>query len=119
MANPLSASNSNTGVSFFRDVAHMREWCWERNRKAKECGALRWMFVSEDKDTHTNSIKTRVGSDARWIIETIQGGYPDFWEWDHDRLASEFRIRRHMAKMGMSEEAATKARFANVPRLAA
>ena len=107
------------GPAFFTGIDHMRAWCMERNKTARDAGWPLWLHVSEDKETKALSIKSRHGSDALDVLKVIRGWYPDFEGWDADRLASEFRILRHVAKMGMDDEAFAKCRFANVPRLAA
>lgn len=82
----------------------MRQWCWDRNQQAMAAGWPHWLYVSQDKETGVNSIKSRNGSDARDIMKTMHGWYPDFMEWPSERLASEFRILRFMVRMGMTED---------------
>lgn len=107
------------GPAFFSSMDDMRYWCAQKNRTARDAGWPHWVYVSEDKDTKALSIKSRTGSDALDVLKVIRGWYPDFEGWDEERLASEFRILRHMAKMGLDDEGVAKCRFANQPRMAA
>ncbi|MXO72885.1 hypothetical protein [Alteraurantiacibacter buctensis] len=107
------------GPAFFSGIDHMRVWCAERNRKARTADWPHWLYVSEDKETHALTIKSRKGSDALDVWKVISGWYPDFEGWDAERLASEFRILRHIAKMGLDDEGVRKCRFTNPPRMAA
>ena len=94
------------------DEDEMREWCWERNQRARDAKWQHWLYVSHDKEAGTSSIKSRNGSDAADVIKVIRGGLPDFVNWDAERLVSEFRILRHMARMGMHEAHYATIRFA-------
>lgn len=105
MANALSLTSGPGGIAAppRRTIDEMREWCWGWNKRAREAGWANWLYVSEDKETNTNAVKVRTGGDALDVIGVINGGYPDFYKWDAERLASEFRILRYMARMGMPE----------------
>lgn len=107
--NRLTAAASTNA---FSSIEEMREWCWDRNVMARDAGSQRWLYVSQDKDTGLHSIKARNGADAADVIAVVRGWYPDFKGWETDRLESEFRILRHMARMGMTEERAATIRFA-------
>lgn len=118
MTNPLAARRAEKGdvggARPFGSVEDMREWCWDKNLKARDAGWNHWLYVSEDKDSETRTIKARTGSDAADVVAVIRGWYPDFKGWDAERLASEFRILRHMARMGMTEEKFASIRFAPI-----
>lgn len=119
MANPImkrATEAAPTEARAFHTVDAMRDWCAERNRRAIEAKWSHWLYVSEDKETGTHAIKSRNGSDAADVIKLIYGWYPDFMNWDAERLASEFRILRHIARMGMSEDKFQSIRFASPPR---
>jgi len=120
MTNPLAARRAEKGdvggARPFGSVEDMREWCWDKNLKARDAGWQHWLYVSQDKETQVHSIRSRNGADAADVIAVVRGWYPDFKGWDAERLASEFRILRHMARMGMTEEKFASIRFANPPR---
>lgn len=94
----------------------LRDWCWAKNQQARDANWPFWISVVTDKDTGAVTTRSRQGSDALDVIKTIRGWYPDFMNWDADRLASEFRILRHIARMGMPEEKFQTIRFASPPR---
>lgn len=116
--NRLTAATSQSiGGRFFDGPDHMRDWCWEKNHQARDAGWVHWIYVSQDKETGVHSIKARNGADAQDVIDVIRGGYPDFQGWNDERLASEFRILRHIARMGMPESQFHSIRFASPPYL--
>lgn len=82
----------------------LRNWCWDRNQQAMNAGWLHWLHVSRDKETGALTTKARHGADAKDIWKILDGWYPDFMNWSEERLDSEFRILRHIAKMGMPQE---------------
>lgn len=94
-----------------RTEDELRAWCWEKNQQCRDARFSHWLSVSKDKDTVALSCKSRVGSDALDVIKVLSGWRPDFFGWDKDRLDSEFRILRHIARMGMPESE-WEARFA-------
>ncbi len=114
--NRLTLAADNSGGRAFQSVDAMRDWCWQRNQQARDAGWAHWLYVSEDKETGAHSIKSRNGSDALDVIKLIRGWYPDFMNWEPERLASEFRILRHIARMGMPEAFYQPIRFASPPR---
>lgn len=81
----------------------LREFCWKQNKRAAQAGWLFWIYVSKDKETDTMVTKSREGADALDVIKVLKGWYPDFINWDAERLADEFRILRYMARMGMPQ----------------
>ncbi len=102
--NIVARKVSETSTGYRRSEEEMREWCWEKNRTARQAGWPHWLYVSRDRETGTLSCKSRSGSDASDVIKVINGWYPDFINWSEDRLAEEHRILRHIARMGMPEE---------------
>lgn len=82
----------------------LREWCWGWNQRCREAGWAHWLHVSRDKETGSVSCKSRTGSDALDVIKTLNGWSPDFRGWAADRLDSEHRILRHVARMGMPQQ---------------
>ena len=82
----------------------MRTWCGKHNRTALDLNSSRWLYVSKDQATESNSIKVRTGADALDVTKLLDGWYPDFIGWEPDRLDREFRILRQMLRMGMPEE---------------
>ena len=82
----------------------MRAWCGRHNQTAFDMKFSRWLYVSQDKETGTNSIKVREGADALDVTKLMDGWYPDFMGWEPERLDREFRILRKMLRMGMPEE---------------
>ena len=86
-----------------RTEEDMRAWCWAKNQQCREARFPHWLYVSRDKEAGVMICKTRTGSDATDVIKVLNGWYPDFKGWDQDRLDSEFRIIRHIARMGMPE----------------
>lgn len=111
--NRLTLAADNTGSRAFHSIEAMRDWCWDRNVQARDAGWLHWVYVSQDKETGAHSIKSRNGSDAGDVIKVVRGWYPDFKGWDDERLASEFRILRHIARYGMPEDKFQSIRFAS------
>jgi hypothetical protein len=81
----------------------LRAWCWQTNQRCRAAKFAYWIHVSRDKETGVVSTKARNGSDALDVIKVLNGWYPDFINWEQDRLDSEFRILRHVARMGMPE----------------
>lgn len=114
--NRLTLAASNDTIAR-RSEEEMRAWCWEKNVQARDAKWPHWLYVSRDKDTGTLACKARSGSDATDVINVLNGWYPDFKGWDQDRLDSEFRILRHIARMGMpeSEWPARSRRVARAP----
>lgn len=108
----IAANNDATGYT----PEALRQWCWAKNQQARDANWPFWISVVTDKETGAISTRSRQGSDALDVIKTIRGWYPDFMNWDADRLASEFRILRHIARMGMPEEKFQTIRFASPPR---
>lgn len=104
-----------TASRAFHSIDAMRDWCWERNCRARDIGWARWLYVRQDKETGAASIQERTGADAMDVVKVVRGWYPDFMNWPADKLESEFRILRHMARMGMSEEKYQSIRFARLP----
>lgn len=118
MANLITrrtAEAVTTGGKTFSEE-HLRDWCWAKNKQAKEAGWAFWISISKDKETGSVTTKSRQGSDALDVIRLIEGWYPNHLNWDADSLASEFRILRHIARYGMPEEAFQSIRFASPPR---
>lgn len=118
MHNPLAvrrAEVTTTGGASYTAEA-LRDWCWAKNQQARDANWPFWISVMTDKDAGTITTRARQGSDALDVIKTIRGWYPDFINWEPDRLASEFRILRHIARMGMPEEKFQTIRFASPPR---
>ena len=107
---------AENGAQAFASIDDMRKWCWDRNQQARDAGWAQWLYVSKDKETGAHSIKTRTGADAMDVVKVIRGWYPDFMNWDDERLASEFRILRHIARMGMPEGFYQPIRFGSPPR---
>jgi hypothetical protein len=118
MANPIMKRTNEVALSgpTFSDFDGMREWCWKWNEQTKEARWANWLYVSEDKENNTRVIKVRTGGDAVDVLKLIDGWYPDFYGWEPERLASEFRILRHIARMGMPEDKFQTIRFAYPPR---
>ena len=105
MANQITTRVSAEPVTGYRrSEEEMREWCWDKNKTARQVGWPHWLYVSRDKETGTLSCKSRSGSDATDVIKVLNGWYPDFVNWTEERLAEEHRILRHIARMGMPEE---------------
>ena len=100
--NRLTLATADNAVSR-RTEEELRAWCWEKNLKCRDAKFPHWLYVSKDKDTGALACKSRSGSDALDVINLLNGWYPDFKGWDDDRLESEFRILRHIARMGMPE----------------
>lgn len=98
-------------TSVRRTEDELRSWCWEKNQQCRDVRFSHWLYVNRDKDTGSVTCKSRVGSDALDVIKLLGGWRPDFFGWDKDRLDSEFRILRHIARMGMPESE-WEARFA-------
>lgn len=116
MNNPLGKRSEDTAIGHQSEES-LRAWCWEKNVKCREAKFPHWLYVSKDKDTGVMVCKARSGADATDIIKVLNGWYPDFVNWDEDRLESEFRILRHIARMGMpeSEWPARSRRVARAP----
>lgn len=109
-----AAEATPTGSGYTEE--QLRDWCWAKNQQARDANWPFWISVTKDKETGAIATRSRQGSDALDVIKTIRGWYPDFQNWDADRLASEFRILRHIARMGMPEEKFQTIRFAYAPR---
>lgn len=103
MANPL-ARRDHDQPAVRNSEEFLRAWCWEKNQQAASYNFAHWLHVRKDKDTGALSCKARTGADALDVIKVMSGWYPDFMNWDHERLDSEFRILRHIARMGMPQE---------------
>lgn len=103
MANPI-ARRTEEQPTVRNSEEFLRNWCWERNKQAMQANWLHWLYVSRDKETGALTTKARVGSDANDILKVLDGWYPDFMNWEPERLDAEFRILRHIAKMGMPQE---------------
>lgn len=107
MANPLAKRETDQATGR-NSEAFLREWCWKRNLQAKEGKWPHWIYVSRDKETGTLTCKARTGADAMDVIKVLRGWKPDFRGWDQERLDAEFRILRHMGRMGMPDEETAK-----------
>lgn len=104
MANQITSRVvAESSTSYRRSEEEMREWCWEKNKTARQANWPHWLYVSRDKETGTLSCKSRSGADASDVIKTLNGWYPDFINWSDERLAEENRILKHIARMGMPE----------------
>ena len=95
-----------------RTEDELRAWCWESNQRAMERKFSRWLSVNRDKDSGALACVSRAGADALDVIKVLSGWRPDFINWDKERLDSEFRLLRHIARMGMPE-GEWEARFAS------
>lgn len=105
MANQIiSRVGSESASGGWRTEEDLRAWCWEANKKARQANWPHWLYVSRDKETGSLSCNSRSGADATDVIKVLNGWYPDFINWSEERLKDEFRILRHMARMGMPEE---------------
>jgi len=116
-ANRLTAAASPTAGSYSEEA--LREWCWDRNCQARNASWPHWLYVSRDKDTGAVSTKARTGSDALDVIKVLNGWKPDFQGWAQDRLDREFRILRHLARMGMPESETHRFKVLAGPRAVA
>ena len=83
---------------------YLRAWCWGWNERCREARWAYWLYVSRDAETGSLSCKSRSGADALDVINVLNGWKPDFVNWNGEDLLSEFRILRHMARMGMPED---------------
>lgn len=112
MTNAIKArAVSDPIIGTRRTEDELRAWCWEKNQQCREARFSHWLYVNRDKETGALTCKSRVGSDALDVIKLMNGWRPDFFNWAADRLESEFRILRHIARMGMPESE-WEARFA-------
>jgi hypothetical protein len=102
MVNPIARGTDDRSVGR-NSEEFLREWCWDKNQQARQVHWAHWLYVSHDKDTGIVTTRSRTGSDALDVIKVLNGWYPDFMNWDEDRLDSEFRIIRFMARMGMPQ----------------
>ena len=115
MNNPLAKRDTET-AAVRNSEEDLRAWCWSKNEQCRNARFPHWLYVSRDRETNILTCKTRTGADALDVLKVLDGWYHDFKGWDQDRLDSEFRILRHMARMGMTEEKFASIRFANPPR---
>lgn len=105
MINALKAKAAvDAVIGTGRTEEELRAWCWGWNERCREARWPYWLYVSRDKETGSLSCKSRSGSDALDVINVLNGWKPDFMNWSGDNLDSEFRILRHMARMGMPED---------------
>lgn len=104
MTNALKARASAEPISIVRrSEEEMREWCWEKNQQCREAKFAHWLSVSKDKESGSFICRARSGADAMDVIDLLNGKRPDYVGWDEERLDNEFRILRHIARMGMPE----------------
>ena len=84
----------------------LRAKCWKQNQWARSIGFERWWHVRTiDRDGEkTLVVEGKDGDEAARIRKLFDGWYPDYMNWPADKLESEFRILRHIARMGMPEE---------------
>lgn len=104
MVSPITArKDADPIIGIRRTEDELRAWCWEKNQQCRDARFAHWLYVNRDKETGAMTCKSRVGSDALDVIKLLNGWRPDFFNWAADRLDSEFRILRHIARMGMPE----------------
>ncbi len=84
---------------------NLREECWKHNQWAKRIGFDRWWTLRkiQHDGEETWVIDPRDGDEALRIRALLDGWYPDYVNWPADKLAGEFRILRHVARMGMPQ----------------
>lgn len=88
----------------------LRERCWEMNQKMRRIGLDRWYMVSQNNEIPV--IEPRDGAIADRVWQVLNGWYPDYHGWPEAKLASEYRISKHIARMGMPEDQFKQARLA-------
>lgn len=92
------------------DPESLRAWCWDKNQWAKNIDMDRWYFVAT-KDGR-NSVESREGLTASTIWKILAGWKPDYAGWPQEKLTSEYRIHRALARQGMPQQAFDQARLA-------
>lgn len=104
MTNALrNKADSQTNAAGRNGEEFLREWCWNWNQRCREVKFAKWHYVQRDKDSGSLTCRSKDGADALDVIKILNGWQPDFKGWDQDRLDSEFRILRHVARMGIPE----------------
>ena len=110
--NRLKVPTQAEAIGVRRSEEEMREWCWSKNQQCRDAGYAHWLYVHRDKATGSLVSKSRAGADALDVIKLLNGIKPEYVGWEEDRLASEERILRYCARMGMPE-AIWNERFSN------
>lgn len=106
MANPLSGSAANNN-SFFTGLAHMREWCEEKNERAERNGWKHWLYVDDakrdDGSTHF-AIAELDGSFAAEVWHARDGMPLVPMGWDEKRIRGLHKSLLFKLERGLSEE---------------